>query len=125
MNVVDVEAAALEVCDAIRQGGGPCLMECHTYRFRGHSMFDTQLYRNDDEIKEWTKKGPVVQLTSWLKANDQLSDDELNEIDMGIDSELAEAIAFAENSQFEPVGKLTDDVYAAAGSGAEVSYGDN
>lgn len=116
MNVVDVEATATEACEAIRQGAGPQFLECHTYRFRGHSMFDTQLYRDDDEISEWMEKGPIVQLSDWLKANDQLTEAELRSIEQRIAEEISEAVKFAEESDFEPVESLTNDVYKESSS---------
>ena len=112
MNVVDVEACAMEVCESIRNGAGPHLMECHTYRFRGHSMFDTQLYREDDEIKKWIKKGPVAKLIDWLKTNDQLSDEELSSIEKDIENEISEAVQFSESSEFESVEHLMNYVYS-------------
>lgn len=121
MNVVDVEAMAHEVCDAIRDGAGPHLMECHTYRFRGHSMFDTQLYRESDEVKQWIKKGPVVQLTNWLKTSDQLTEKELQLIEEQVDDEISEAVEFADQSEFEPVSGLHDFVYAEQDT--EVTHG--
>ena len=60
MDVVAVEAAARRAVERIRAGGGPQFLECRTYRFRAHSMFDAQLYRSKDEIEAWRKKGPIV-----------------------------------------------------------------
>ncbi len=105
MNVVDVEAATNECCDAIRAGEGPHLLECHTYRFRGHSMFDTQLYREQSEVEKRKEKGPILQLTQWLQANNQLTDDELNAIENKVEQEVEAALDFAEASEFE---KLED-----------------
>ena len=56
MNIVEVEAAARSAVAAVRAGDGPYFLECRTYRFRAHSMFDPQLYRSKDEVKEWEKK---------------------------------------------------------------------
>jgi pyruvate dehydrogenase E1 component alpha subunit len=106
MNVVDVEAAASEICEAIRNGEGPHLLECHTYRFRGHSMFDTQLYREQTEVEQWKQKGPIVQLTQWLQANDLITDVELEAIEKDIESQITEAVAFAEESEFESLKDL-------------------
>ena len=55
MDVIAVEAAARRAVAAIRDGGGPYFLECRTYRFRAHSMFDPQLYRTKAEIEEWKR----------------------------------------------------------------------
>ena len=113
MNVVDVEAAAKHYCDAIRAGSGPCLLECNTYRFRGHSMFDTQLYRAPEEVKEWQLKGPIVKLQSWLQDNHELSESELVQLEAEVAQEVNAAVAFAEESEFEAVADLHFGVYTA------------
>jgi len=112
MNVVEVEAAAIDAVKSIRNGSGPQLLECHTYRLRGHSMFDTQQYRSQDEVKQWLDKGPIVQMKSWLLDNDYLNESEIQQIEDRIDIEVNEAIEFAEKSEFEPVEQLTKHVYA-------------
>ena len=69
MDVVAVEVAARRAIDAIRRTSEPYLLECRTYRFRAHSMFDAQLYRTKQEIETWRKKDPIRQLQSWLGAD--------------------------------------------------------
>jgi pyruvate dehydrogenase E1 component alpha subunit len=62
MDVVAVEAAARKALSAIAESGAPQFLECKTYRFRAHSMFDAQLYRSRDEVAEWRARhgGPGV-----------------------------------------------------------------
>ena len=117
MNVVDVEAAAKLACSAIRDGSGPQFIECQTYRFRGHSMFDTQLYRNNSEVEEWKQKGPIVQLTNWLVDNHQIEPEELQAIEQAVDKEIESAVKHAETAAIEPVESLLKHVYT------EVSHG--
>lgn len=111
MKVVDVETAAQSASAAIRNGEGPHFIECQTYRFRGHSMFDSQLYRNRDEIEKWKSKGPILQLTDWLKETRQIEDAELNKMEQEIELEIEEAVSYAENSAVEPVTDLLKHVY--------------
>ena len=111
MRVVDVEAAAQAACTAIRNGEGPHFIECQTYRFRGHSMFDTQLYRDHSEIEEWKSKGPIVQLTQWLKETHQIEAEELQAIEQAVEQEIDEAVSYAENTPVEPVTNLLKHVY--------------
>lgn len=117
MNVVDVEAAAHRACEAIRRGAGPQFIECQTYRFRGHSMFDTQLYRDHQEIEQWKRKGPIVQLSEWLKANEQLQQAELDAIETSIENELNAAIESAERAPLEPAENLMRHLYTERSHG--------
>jgi len=111
MNVTAVEDAAHRACDAIRAGDGPFFLECRTYRFRAHSMFDGQLYRDKAEIAAWQEKGPIVQLTNWLRDYHQLQDSELAEIEQAVAQEIEAAVVVAENADFESVATLSRDVY--------------
>lgn len=116
MNVVEVESAASQYCHSIRNGEGPCLLECNTYRFRGHSMFDTQLYRDADEVEQWKSKGPIKKLKRWLEANGKLAAEELSQIEDEVAEEINKAVAFAEQSPFEDVTDLYLGVYAEENS---------
>jgi pyruvate dehydrogenase E1 component subunit alpha len=106
MDVVAVEAAARRAVTAIRGGAGPHLLECRTYRFRAHSMFDAQLYRNKDEIETWREKGPIIRFQGWLEDNGLVHPDEVSRIESDVDEEIAAAVAFAEAGSLEPVEDL-------------------
>ncbi len=106
MDVVAVETAARRALEAIRGGGGPQFLECRTYRFRAHSMFDAQLYRTKDEVEIWRKKGPIVRFEGWLHGNGLIRDDEVGRIEAEADAEIAAAVAFAEAGTLEPVAEL-------------------
>ena len=69
MNPVVVEAAARRAVDSIRAGNGPYFLECRTYRFRAHSMFDAQLYRTKEEIELWKQRDPIPRTEAWLREN--------------------------------------------------------
>jgi len=111
MDVVAVEAAATRATAAIRAGNGPHFLECRTYRFRAHSMFDAQLYRDKAEVDEWRRKGPVVRFSGWLTQNGLIRDDEIKAMEAEIDAEVAAAVAFAEAGTWEPVADLARDLY--------------
>lgn len=111
MNVVDVEAAVKKACESIRQGGGPQFLECRTYRFKGHSMFDTQLYRDKAEVEDWLRKGPVIRLTQWMQQYHHLTETELTAIERQVDQEIEQAVHEAEQGSYEPVADLSKDVY--------------
>ena len=106
MDPVRVEAAAQRAVAQIRAGQGPYFLELRTYRFRAHSMFDTQAYRSRDEIDDWKHHDPLERLRSWMSANHQLSEAEATAIDQAIAAELDAAVAFAEAGGLEPVEDL-------------------
>jgi len=106
MNVVAVEAAAREASDTIRAGNGPRFLECKTYRFRAHSMFDAQLYRTKEEVELWRSKGPIERFRAWLESNNMLHPDEFTRIEAEVTAEIEKAVAFAEAGELEPLADL-------------------
>ena len=111
MDVVAVHEAAKEAVDAVRAGGGPCFVEFQTYRYRAHSMFDPDLYRDKAEIEAWKERGPIHNLTRRLKAEGTLTEEAFLAIDAAAITEVDEAVAFAEAGTWEPVEDLARDVY--------------
>jgi pyruvate dehydrogenase E1 component alpha subunit/2-oxoisovalerate dehydrogenase E1 component len=106
MDVVAVEVAAGRAIEAIQTTGEPYLLECHTYRFRAHSMFDAQPYRAKQEIETWRKKDPILQLQSWLEQTGLMHAAEIATIEADIAAEIDAAVAFAEAGSWEPVDEL-------------------
>ena len=107
MDVVAVEAAARRALKYIADTGKPYFIECRTYRFRAHSLFDAQLYRSKDEVAEWRKKGPILRFQTWLEESGLLHSDEVSKVIVEIDEEIAEAVTFAEAGTDEPVENLS------------------
>ncbi|MFC2969579.1 pyruvate dehydrogenase (acetyl-transferring) E1 component subunit alpha [Acidimangrovimonas pyrenivorans] len=112
MDVVAVEAAARKALETIHETGKPQFLECLTYRFRAHSMFDAQLYREKSEIESWREKGPIVRFQGWLSENNLIHDAEVAEIEAAVAEEVAAAVDFAEQSDWEPLETLTKHVVA-------------
>lgn len=106
MDPMAVEAAARRAVAAIRGGGGPFFLECRTYRFRAHSMFDAQLYRPREEVERWKQRDPIAGLQQRLRDQQLLGSDDLAALEAGIERELADAVAFAEAGTLEPVSDL-------------------
>ena len=106
MDPIQMEAAASRAVAHIRNGGGPYFIEARTYRFRAHSMFDTQAYRTRDEIEDWKRLDPIEHLRSWMQNNHQVNDAELASIDAQVTAEVAAAVAFAEAGTLEPLDAL-------------------
>ena len=67
MDVLAVEEAARTAAGSVREGKGPFFLECRTYRFRPHSMFDAELYRTKEEVEEWKKRDPIPRLSRSIK----------------------------------------------------------
>jgi len=105
MDVEAVAKAANTAVHEIRAGNGPVFIECLTYRFRAHSMFDAELYRSKSEVEEWKKRDPLLLL--YQKYPNIDIDKYENEIALIIN----EAITFAENGTLEPVEELEKFVY--------------
>lgn len=106
MDVVAVEVAARRAIDRVRRTGEPFLLECRTYRFRAHSMFDAQLYRSKQEVEAWRAKDPIQQLQAWLEKTGLMHADEIAAIEADIAAEIEAAVAFAEAGTWEPVEEL-------------------
>lgn len=106
MDPIRMEAAARQAVEHIRAGQGPFFLECRTYRFRAHSMFDTQAYRTRDEVEQWKLRDPIERLRHWMQANHQWSADDDARIDAEIATEIDTAVAQAEAGTLEPVEML-------------------
>ncbi len=106
MDVVEVGAAARAALDAIRADGMPYLLECRTYRFRGHSMFDAQLYRERGEVEEARHRGPIERFRAWLEESGMADDADVASLEARADAEIDEAVAFAEAGTLEPLETL-------------------
>ena len=106
MDPIRMEAAARLAVEHIRAGQGPYFLECRTYRFRAHSMFDTQAYRTRDEVEQWKLRDPIERLRHWMQANHQWSADDEARMDGEIATEIDTAVAQAEAGTLEPVEML-------------------
>ncbi|UOD82960.1 pyruvate dehydrogenase (acetyl-transferring) E1 component subunit alpha [Paenarthrobacter ureafaciens] len=117
MDVRAVKEASRRAVDAVRSGGGPHFLEFRTYRFRAHSMFDPERYRDKAEVARWQERDPVLLLRSALEANGDLSEEAWKELESAVDAEVAAAVEFAEKGTLEPVEQLTRFVYSDGGDG--------
>ena len=108
MDVVAVADAARRAVDAIRAGGGPHFLEARTYRFRAHSMFDPELYRDKEEVRTWRERDPIDLLREAL----DLDDETLQQMEDEIAAEVEDAVAYAEESSDEDVADLMRFVYS-------------
>ena len=110
MDVLAVEAAARRAVTALRAGGGPHFLELRTYRFRAHSMYDPELYRDKSEVDEWRRRDPLVVLRE--RAGAAIGDEHVAALEQQAAAEIDAAVAFAEAGRPEPLEDLTRFVYS-------------
>ncbi|HTN79769.1 MAG TPA: pyruvate dehydrogenase (acetyl-transferring) E1 component subunit alpha [Acidimicrobiales bacterium] len=106
MDVCATAEAAGHAAEAVRQGGGPHFLECRTYRFRAHSMYDPDLYRDKAEIERWKERDPLILLEARLRADHEMDDDDLAGLEDEVAREIDEAVEYAESGTDEPVADL-------------------
>ncbi len=111
-DVLAVYEAAHRAVERGRRGEGPTLIECKTYRQKGHSRFDPAAYRPKEEVETWLKKDPIVRLQRKLLDLKALVEAEDNEIVQEVRTAVDEATKFALESPFPDAEEALVDVYA-------------
>jgi pyruvate dehydrogenase E1 component alpha subunit len=110
-DVMAVHEAALEAAERARNGEGPSLLECKTYRWRGHYEGEAdrgRTYRSAEEIADWKSKCPIERLRKKLLQEALLAESDLDKIEQETREEIEKAIRFAEDSPFpDPEEALT------------------
>ncbi len=107
-DVLAVYEAAKKAVSRARNGEGPTLLECKTYRHKGHSRFDPATYRPEEEVEEWMSKDPL-QLFKKKLLDKGIPKEFFEKIEKQVEQEIEEAVQFAENSpQPEPEEALND-----------------
>ena len=113
-DVLAVYEASRQAVKEARTGKGPTLIECKTYRWRGHHEGDPNQgtrYRTKNEIQQWKKKDPIERMADKLLAEKILTGEELATLEKEILEEIDQAVAFAEESEFPAIEELYEDVY--------------
>lgn len=101
-DVLAVYEASQAAYERARNGEGPTLLECKTYRWRGHSERDPRDARPKEEIEAWKQRCPVKNYREYLVSQGIATEEELNAIDEAVKDEVRDAIKFAEDSPFPP-----------------------
>lgn len=112
MDLLEVKNSVEKATEYIKSTGKPYFLVCNTYRFRAHSMFDAQLYREKKEIDEWKKRDPILSFSNQLLKNELISPDDIDTIEDKVRAEVQKAVDFAEAGTFEPVEDLKKFVYS-------------
>jgi pyruvate dehydrogenase E1 component alpha subunit len=115
MDVGAVEHAVRTAAESVRAGAGPHFLELRTFRFRAHSMYDPDRYREKSEIAQWQERDPIPLLTERLRASGLLTDDDVTQLEADVAAEVADAVAFAQAGTDEPVEQLTRWVHSDRG----------
>ncbi len=111
-DVLAVYEAAQEAVRRARSGSGPTLIECKTYRHKGHSRFDPAAYRPKEEVEEWLKKDPIQKLKKRLLDNGDISDTEAARIEKEVSDAVEYAVKFAKDSPFPAPEAALENIYA-------------
>lgn len=110
-DAVAVYGAAFRARELAVSGGGPTLIECKTYRCRGHGEADHQVYQPKDEIAAWKERCPIPRLRGEMLAQGLISVDELREMEAKINGIVADAVRFAEESPYPRLEEAFEDVF--------------
>ncbi|NFL95869.1 pyruvate dehydrogenase (acetyl-transferring) E1 component subunit alpha [Clostridium botulinum] len=110
-DVFAVYEAAKEAIKKAREGKGPTLIECKTYRHRGHFEGDPCVYKPTEEQEEWLAKDPIPRFEKYLVENEILTEEKLKEVQNKVESQIDEAVDFANNSPYPELESVLEDVY--------------
>ena len=111
MDVLAMRETVAEHIRIAREERRPTMVEAFTYRFRGHSAADPEVYRTKEEVEEWRKKDPIEIFADRLEAEGILAGDARDEMRERIDARVLAAVEFADNSPEPPLDTLYDHLY--------------
>jgi pyruvate dehydrogenase E1 component alpha subunit len=114
-DVLAVYEAVGEAVARARKGQGPTLVECKTYRYRGHFEGDPQTYKTKGEVEEWLKKDPIPRFRKHLTGMGVLSEEAADKISQEMKAEIEKAVKFAQESPYPAPEEALEDVYAQGG----------
>jgi pyruvate dehydrogenase E1 component alpha subunit len=113
-DVIAVYKSANEAVQNAREGKGPTIIECKTYRIKGHHVLDPAVYRNKEEVDAWRTedKDPILRFEKQLLEKKVLTHNEIEDLEASIKHTIEEAVKFAEESPEPEIKDLLMDVYA-------------
>jgi pyruvate dehydrogenase E1 component alpha subunit len=112
MDVIEVYEATKKTAERVRSQKRPEMIEAKTYRFKGHSVADPEVYRTKQEVEQWKLRDPIDRLRNKLKGEGILTDEKIKQIDDKTESICNEAIEFADKAAFPPASAVCEHVYA-------------
>ncbi len=111
MDPEDVHHAIEKAAKHIRSGEGPYFLELKTYRYKGHSVSDPAKYRSKEELKQYQERDPLKQLEKKILEDEIAEEDEIKGIKDKVKATVAEAVDFAEASEYPDPSELYTDNY--------------
>jgi pyruvate dehydrogenase E1 component alpha subunit len=111
-DVLAVYEATQKAVENARNGLGPTLIECKTYRHKGHSRVDPAKYRPKEEVEQWLAKDPIKRFGEKLLQTNILTEAEIQQVEMEVSVEIEEAVKFAMESPYPNPEEALEDVYA-------------
>ena len=111
MDVLKVKEVVAGAVKKAREGKGPILIECKTYRYFGHSRSDPRVYRTKEEEAQWKKKDPIEAFKKKILEEGVMSEEEIKNLEEDVKRQVEEASEYALKSPFPSPDTLTDDVY--------------
>lgn len=111
-DVLAVYEATEEAVQRARTGKGPTLVECKTYRHKGHSRVDPATYRPKEEVGEWIKKDPIERLKKYFLETHMITEEETRKIETEVVAAIDMAVKFALESPYPALEEALEDVYA-------------
>jgi pyruvate dehydrogenase E1 component alpha subunit len=112
-DVLAVYREAKYAIEKARDGGGPTLIECQTLRMEGHAVHDDAFYVPKELFERWAERDPIERYRTWLRENVDMSDEDEDEITVGVKKLLNDALTRAEDSPLPDPATLLDGVYAS------------
>ncbi len=114
-DVLAVYEGANRAVERARAGRGPTLIECKTYRYRGHWEGDPEVYRTKEEVKEWKKRDPLKKFKKYLLENDITQSKEISLVEKKIEDEIKDAVKYAQASPPPRPESALEDLYVEQG----------
>lgn len=111
-DAVAVYEAVEKAVARARKGEGPTLMECLTYRWRGHMEGDPQFYKPKEEVDEWLEKDPLPRYRKYLADTGVMTTEEIKGVEQEMVEEMEKALKFAKDSPFPAPEETLEDVFA-------------
>jgi pyruvate dehydrogenase E1 component alpha subunit len=112
MDVIEVREAVAEGLRAAREDQRPTVLEAFTYRYRGHSAADPEVYREREEVEEWQEKDPIESFARRCVEADVLGEREVQQARQSAEEGVKAAVEFAENSTEPPLDTMYENLYA-------------
>jgi len=114
-DVLAVYEETNKAVERARAGRGPTLIECKTYRYRGHWEGDPEVYRTKEEVKEWKKRDPLKKFKKYLLENDITQFKEISFVEKKIEDEIKDAVKYAQASPPPRPESALEDLYVEQG----------